>query len=171
MQQRYLRLLIQLHLLPELLLTLVLHIPPSLIHNVPSLLPSLINLLESSTLLSLQQRDSVRQQPQVVLSTLAGQLGSHELLMQGCIVILLVRRQVNIIEVALLLLLLVLPLAIHVILRALLILRLLIPILIVHVRPLVRWLLEVAAVTVFLRHLLLLLIQLVLVVVIHISRS
>ena len=60
MQQSNLSLLIQLHLLSHMLLGGRLHVASSLIHDVTGLLARLLNLLEGSRLLLLEQADAVR---------------------------------------------------------------------------------------------------------------
>ena len=59
MQKSYLRFFIHFHLVPQLLLILVLHVTSTLIHDVASLLPSLLNLLEGTILFLLQQLNTV----------------------------------------------------------------------------------------------------------------
>lgn len=95
MQESDLGLLVQFHLQSHLLLSGRLHVTSSLIDNITSLLARLLNLLESSRLLLLEQANTVRQQAQVVFGTLPRDLGRNKLLMQCSIIVLFVRREVH----------------------------------------------------------------------------
>ena len=61
MQQCYLRLFVQFHLLPKLFLICVLHVTSALVHNVASLSSSLFDFLECTALLLFEQLNSVSQ--------------------------------------------------------------------------------------------------------------
>jgi len=61
MQESYLRLFIHFHLVPELFLVLMLHVASTLVHDVARLLPRLLNFLESTVLLLLQQLNTISQ--------------------------------------------------------------------------------------------------------------
>ena len=61
MQESYLRFLIHFHLVPELLLVLMLHVTSSLVHDVACLLSRLLDLLEGTVLLLLQQLNTIGQ--------------------------------------------------------------------------------------------------------------
>ena len=62
MQQSYLGFFVHFHLVPELLLTLVLHVSSALVDDVARLLPRLFNLLERSVLLLFEQGNAICEQ-------------------------------------------------------------------------------------------------------------
>ena len=62
MQQSYLCLFIQFHLLPKLLLVLVFHVTSALIDDVACLLSGLLDFLESTVLLLFQETNTIGQE-------------------------------------------------------------------------------------------------------------
>lgn len=82
-------------MLAHLLLSGLLHVTSALIHNVASLLARLLDLLEGTALLLLEQADTVGEQAQVVLGTLSCDLGGDQLLVQCGIVVFFIRREVH----------------------------------------------------------------------------
>ena len=77
MEEGYLYLFVELHLLAHLLLSLVLHVSSSLINDVTSFLPCLLNFFEGPRLFLLQKVDAISQKSQIVLSPLSGQFSCN----------------------------------------------------------------------------------------------
>ena len=59
MQQSYLGFFVHFHLVPELLLTLVLHVSSALVDDVACLLPGLFNFLKRSVLLLFKKGNAI----------------------------------------------------------------------------------------------------------------
>lgn len=116
MQQCYLSLLVQFHLVAKLLLALCFHIPSALIEYFARPLASCLDLLEGARLLTLEQLDAIGQQTQVILRTFSSEFGSHQFLVQRCIVVFFIGRQVDVL-VLLAVVVLLLLIAVHVLAR------------------------------------------------------
>jgi hypothetical protein len=99
-----------------LLFTLSLHVPSTLVEHLTRPLSRGLNLLKSTALLAFEQQDAIREQAQVILGTFSSEFGSHQFLMQRCIVILLVGSEVDVL-ILLAVVKLLLLIAVHVVAR------------------------------------------------------
>ena len=158
MEESYLGFFVDSHLLPERLFVVMLHVSASLVHDVASLLSSLLNLFEGPRFLRFQQLNSISKKTQIVLSSFPRKFGSYKFLMESSIVVLLVRSQIYVIVLTFLLVLF----SIHSVSRTLLIVLVIIVLLFQAIRCL--GLRRVLALVILLRRL----IDVLLFVVIHI---